>query len=64
MKLVIKILQEVLMKKKSKTKRTKRNCELKEKIKMMKSQRSDTEKIIWLKKVKKKGIDEILRQNV
>ena len=52
------------MKKKSKTKRTKRNCKLKEKIKMMKSQRSDTEKIIWLKKVKKKGIDEILRQNV
>ena len=36
--------------------------ELKEINRMMKSKKSDTEKIIWLRKVKN-GIDEIIRQN-
>ena len=30
---------------------------------MMNSQRSDTEQITWLKKVKNVGIDEIVKQN-
>ena len=37
--------------------------ELKESITMMKTQWSDTEKIIWLKKVKKVGTDEVIKPN-
>ena len=38
-------------------------CELKESIKMMKTQRSDTEKNYLIEEGKRKGIDEITRQN-
>ena len=37
--------------------------ELKESIRMMKSQRSDTERINLIEEGKRKGIDEIIRQN-
>ena len=41
-----------------------KNCrELKESIRMMKTQRSDTEKNYTIEKGKGKGIDEIIRQN-
>ena len=36
------------------------NRELKESIRMMKTQRSDTKKIIWLKKVKEKALIKLL----
>ena len=39
------------------------NSELRESIRMMKTQRSDTEKSYMIKKGKRKGIDEIIRQN-
>ena len=42
----------------------KNNRELKENIRMMKSQRSDTEKNDLIEEGKRKGIDEIIRQNV
>ena len=35
--------------------------ELKQRIRMMNSQRSDAEKLIWLIKVKKIGIDEVIK---
>ena len=35
-------------------------CEHRESIRMMNSQRSDTEKIIWLKKVKKEALMKLL----
>ena len=38
-------------------------CELKESIRMMKTQRSDTEKNYLIEEGKRKGIDEIIRQN-
>ena len=39
-------------------------CELKESIRMMKSQRSDTKKNNLIEEGKRKGIDEIIRRNV
>ena len=39
------------------------NSEFRESIRMMKTQRSDTEKSYMIKKGKRKGIDEIIRQN-
>ena len=36
--------------------------ELKESVKMMKNQKCDTEKIIWLKKVKEKAFIKLLRK--
>ena len=35
--------------------------ELEESIRMMNSQISDSEKIIWLKKVKKIGVDKVIK---
>ena len=57
MKLVINTLQQLLM-----TKKTYR--ELKESIRMMKTQRSYTEKTYLTEGGKRKGIDEIIRQNI
>ena len=56
MKLDIKTLQQLLMKKKN-------YGELKECIRMMKCQRSDTEKNNLIKEGKNKGIDYVIRQN-
>ena len=39
------------------------NSKLRESIRMMKTQRSDTEKSYMIKEGKRKGIDEIIRQN-
>ena len=39
-------------------------CELKESIRMMKSQRSDTKKNNLIEEGKRKGIDEIIRRNI
>ena len=39
------------------------SLELKESIRMMKTQRSDTEKNYLIEEGKRKGIDEIIRQN-
>ena len=39
-------------------------CELKESIRMMKSQRSDTKKNNLIEEGKRKGIDEIIRCNI
>ena len=38
-------------------------CELKESIRVMKTQRSDTEKYNLIEEGKRKGIDKIIRQN-
>ena len=48
----MKTLQQLLMKKKN-------YCEVKESIRMMKTQRNDTEKS-WLKKVKEKALMKLL----
>ena len=56
MKSLMKILQQLLMKKK-----TELNRELKESIRMMKTQRSDTEKNNFIEDGKRKGIDNIIR---
>ena len=55
MKSVMKTLQQLLMKK--------NYCELKESIRIMKTQRSDTEKNNFFEQGKRKGIDKIIRQN-
>ena len=52
MKSVMKNLQQLLMKEKT--------CELKENIRMIKTERSYTEKIIWLKKIKEKALIKLL----
>ena len=54
MKSVMKTLQQLLMKK--------NYCELKESIRIMKTQ-SDTEKNNFFEQGKRKGIDKIIRQN-
>ena len=51
----MKTLQQLLMKK--------NYCELKESIRIMKTQRSDTEKNNFFEQGKRKGIDKIIRQN-
>ena len=56
MKLVMKTLWQLLMKKKNYQK-------LKESIRMMKSQRSDTKKTNLIEEGKTIGIDEIIKQN-
>ena len=55
MKSVMKTLQQLLMKK--------NYCELRESIRIMKTQRSDTEKNNFFEQGKRKGIDKIIRQN-
>ena len=56
MKSVMKTLQQLLMKKKN-------YRELKENIRMVKTQRSDAEKNSLIEEGKRKGIDQIIRQN-
>ena len=55
MKSVMKTLQQLLMKK--------NYCELRESIRIMKTQRNDTEKNNFFEQGKRKGIDKIIRQN-
>ena len=57
MKLVMMTLQQILMKKQN-------YQELKESIRIIKIQRSDTEKNNLIEEGKRKGIDEVIRQNV
>ena len=56
MKFVIKTLQQLLMKKKT-------YRELKKSIRMIKSETSDTKKNNLIEEGKRKGIDEVIRQN-
>ena len=56
MKSVMKTLQQLLMKKKA-------IVNLKESIRIMKTQRSDTEKNELIEEGERKGIDKIIRQN-